>query len=88
MKDMMELSIARIQNSQQINLYNKTGDNKCMKKFILTIILAMTLVSCELLDSNSWDRAHRKAAERGRKCYETSSGYYYCENTKQEKIYI
>lgn len=53
-----------------------------MKKFILTIILAMTLVSCELLDSNSWDRAHRKAAERGRKCYETSSGYYYCENTK------
>ena len=60
----------------------KIGENIHMKKFILTIILAMTLVSCELLDSNSWDRAHRKAAERGRKCYETSSGYYYCENTK------
>ena len=53
-----------------------------MKKLFLIAILALTTVSCELLDSNSWDRAHQKAAERGRKCYETSSGYYYCENTK------
>ena len=53
-----------------------------LKKLFLLAILALTIVSCELLDSNSWDRAHQKAAERGRKCYETSSGYYYCENTK------
>ena len=53
-----------------------------MKKLILLVIFITSIVSCELLDSNSWDRAHQKASERGRKCYETSSGYYYCENTK------
>ena len=51
-----------------------------MKKIIVLVILAMTLFSCELLDPSGWERAHQKAAERGRKCYEKRSGYIYCED--------
>ncbi|WP_172618789.1 hypothetical protein [Leptotrichia hongkongensis] len=51
-----------------------------MKKIIMLVILAMTLFSCELLDPSGWERAHQKAAERGRKCYEKRSGYIYCED--------
>ena len=51
-----------------------------MKKLILLVIFALTTVSCELFDSNSWDRARQKAADRGRTCYRTSSGYFYCED--------
>ena len=53
-----------------------------LKKLILILILALTIVSCELFDPNSWDRARQKAAERGRTCYEYSSGYVHCEDTK------
>ena len=53
-----------------------------MKKIIMLVILAMTLFSCELLDPSGWERAHQKAAERGRECYRTTSGYFYCEDTK------
>ena len=53
-----------------------------MKKIIMLVVLAMTWFSCELLDPSGWERAHQKAAERGRKCYRTSSGYFYCEDTK------
>ena len=51
-----------------------------MKKLIILIILAMTIVGCELLDSNSWDRARQKAAERGRRCYRNSYGNIFCED--------
>ena len=51
-----------------------------MKKLFLIVILALTTVSCELFDSNSWDRARQKAADRGRTCYRYSSGYVHCED--------
>ena len=51
-----------------------------MKKLFLIVILALTTVSCELFDSNSWDRARQKAADRGRTCYRYSSGYIHCED--------
>ena len=50
-----------------------------MKKLILLVILALTIVSCELFDSNSWDRARQKAADRGVHCYE-QYGNVYCED--------
>jgi hypothetical protein len=53
-----------------------------MKKLILLIVLAMTLVGCELLSSNYWNDVNKRRAERGRTCYETRSGYVYCEDTK------
>ena len=58
-----------------------------MKKIIMLVILAMTLFSCELLDPSAWERAHQKAAERGRKCYEKRSGYIYCEDRYGNREY-
>ena len=51
-----------------------------MKKLFLIVILALTIVSCELFDSNSWDRARQKAADRGRRCYRNSYGNIFCED--------
>ena len=50
-----------------------------LKKLFLIVILALTIVSCELFDSNSWDRARQKAADRGVHCYE-QYGNVYCED--------
>ena len=56
--------------------------NKLMKKIIMLVILAMTVVGCELLDPSGWERARQKAAERGRVCYRDRYGNFYCEDTK------
>ena len=53
-----------------------------MKKISVLVILAMTVVGCELLDPNAWERARQKAAERGRTCYEDQYGNVRCENTR------
>ena len=58
-----------------------------MKKIIMLAILAMTVFSCELLDPSGWERAHQKAAERGRRCYEKRSGYIYCEDKYGNREY-
>ena len=50
-----------------------------LKKLFLIVILALTIVSCELFDSNSWDRARQKATDRGVHCYE-QYGNVYCED--------
>ena len=48
-------------------------------------ILAMTLVGCELLSPTRWAEYEKDRDARGRECYRTSSGYFYCEDTKQGK---
>ena len=53
-----------------------------MKKIIMLTILTMTVFSCELLDPSGWERAHQKAAERGRRCYKKYNGNVFCEDTK------
>ena len=58
-----------------------------MKKLFLIVILALTTVSCELLDPKLWDEARERREERGRKCYETRSGYIYCEDKNGNRIY-
>ena len=51
-----------------------------LKKVILIVILALTIVSCELFSPSRWDRVRRENEERGRECYETRSGYVYCKD--------
>ena len=51
-----------------------------MKKLIILIILAITLVGCELVDPNRWARVREENRKNGRECYETSSGYVYCKD--------
>ena len=59
---------------------NTKGDGVFMKKIIMLVILVMTVFSCELLDPSGWERARRKDAERGVKCYKYPSGNVYCED--------
>ena len=50
------------------------------KKILLLVILIMSVVGCELLDTKRWDRINREDAERGRKCYRDENGYFYCKD--------
>ena len=50
------------------------------KKILLMIILAMSVVGCELFDPKLWKEAERDAAERGIRCYERANGDYYCKD--------
>jgi len=70
--------------------YNTKKENtemRNMKKLFLIAILALTTVSCGLLDPKLWDEARERREERGRKCYETRSGYIYCEDKNGNRIY-
>ena len=51
------------------------------------IILVMSVVGCELLDPKGWKEADRRAAERGVRCFEDSSGYYYCKDRYGNRVY-
>ena len=53
-----------------------------MKKIIMLIILAMTLVGCELLSPTRWAEYEKDRAARGRECYRDRYGNFYCEDTK------
>ena len=55
---------------------------KSLFKILIIAILGLSVIGCELLDPKGWERAHQKAAERGRKCYRYPSGNVYCEDTK------
>ena len=50
------------------------------KKILLMLILAMSVVGCELLSPSYWNDVNRDSAEREETCYKTSSGYYYCKD--------
>ena len=58
-----------------------------MKKIIMLAILIMTVVGCELFDSERWARIKREDAERGVKCYKYPSGYVYCEDKYGNRTY-
>ena len=48
-------------------------------KILILILVGLSVTSCELFN---WNDVNRYREERGRKCYRTSSGYFYCEDTK------
>ncbi|ACV38409.1 hypothetical protein [Leptotrichia buccalis] len=57
------------------------------KKILLMIILAMSVVGCELFDAKRWDRINREDAERGETCYRRASGEYYCKDRYGNRTY-
>ena len=57
------------------------------KKILLLVILAMSVVGCELLDPKGWKEAEQDAAEIGVSCFKTSSGYYYCKDRYGNRVY-
>ena len=50
-------------------------------------ILAMTVVGCELFDSERWARIKREDAERGVRCYKKYNGNVYCEDKYGNRTY-
>jgi type IV pilin len=61
--------------------------NIFMKKIIMLAILAMTLVSCGLLDPQLWDEARERREERGERCYKKYNGNVYCEDKYGNRTY-
>ena len=57
------------------------------KKILLMVILAMSLVGCDLLAPNGWKEAEQKRKESGEKCYRDSSGYAYCVDRYGNRTY-
>ena len=57
------------------------------KKILLMIILAMSVVGCELFDPKGWKEAERDAAERGIRCYRRASGTAYCVDKYGNRTY-
>ena len=51
------------------------------------IILAMSVVGCELFDAKRWDRINREDAERGVRCFERADGVYYCKDRYGNRTY-
>ena len=44
------------------------------------IILAISVVGCELLSPKEWREYHERKAERGVRCFKRADGVYYCED--------
>ena len=59
---------------------NIKGDGIFMKKIIMLVILAMTVVGCELFSPSYWNEVDRRRAERGVECYERYDGTVYCKD--------
>ncbi|ERL03916.1 MULTISPECIES: hypothetical protein [unclassified Leptotrichia] len=51
-------------------------------KILILILVGVSVASCELFSPSRWEEYNRSREERGRECYRTSSGYFYCEDTK------
>ena len=57
------------------------------KKILLLVILAMSVVGCELLSPSYWDRVNQRNREEGRTCYKRASGTYYCVDDNGNRVY-
>ena len=57
------------------------------KKILLMIILAMSVVGCELFDPKFWKEVERDAAEKGETCYRRASGTVYCKDDYGNRTY-
>lgn len=51
-------------------------------KILIIVMLGLSVVGCELFSPKYWREVDEYRKERGRKCYETRSGLFYCEDTK------
>ena len=51
-----------------------------LKKILLMVILAMSVVGCSARDIALWKEAKQEREERGVKCYKRADGVYYCED--------
>ena len=57
-----------------------------MKKIIVLLVLAMSVVGCELLSPSYWNDVNQSIREEGRRCYRDSSGYFYCKDKYGNRV--
>ena len=57
------------------------------KKILLMVILAMSVVGCELLSPSYWNDVNQSRRERGEKCYERADGVFYCKDKYGNRTY-
>ena len=57
------------------------------KKILLLVILAMSVVGCELLSPSYWNRVEQSRREEGRRCYRRASGTAYCVDKYGNRVY-
>ena len=58
-----------------------------MKKLFLIVILALTIVSCELFSPSRWAEYEKDRAERGVECYRRYDGTIYCKDRNGNRVY-
>ena len=57
------------------------------KKILLLIILAMSVVGCELLSPSYWNDVNQSIREEGRRCYRRNDGVAYCVDKYGNRTY-
>ena len=57
------------------------------KKILLIVVLAMSVVGCELLSPSYWNDVNQSRREEGRKCYERADGVFYCKDKYGNRVY-
>ena len=57
------------------------------KKILLIVILAMSVVGCELLSPKEWSEYNKRRDERGIKCYRRNDGVAYCVDKYGNRTY-
>ena len=57
------------------------------KKILLMVILAMSVVGCELLSPKEWSEYNKRRAERGIRCYRRNDGVAYCVDKYGNRTY-
>ena len=50
------------------------------------VILAMSVVGCELLSPSYWDRVNQRNREEGIRCYRNENGYFYCKDRYGNRV--
>ena len=51
-----------------------------LKKLFLIVIVALTIVSCELFSPSRWAEYEKDRAGSGRRCYRNSYGNIFCKD--------
>ena len=57
------------------------------KKILLMVILAVSVVGCELLSPSYWNDVNQSRRERGEKCYRRANGEAYCVDKYGNRTY-
>lgn len=78
MKKQMAIIIVKI--SMEIEqTKEEIGMNKLLK-ILLLIMVAFSVVGCELLSPKEWKKTNQAWREKGVRCYEEANGNYYCKD--------